>query len=148
MDFNAISDALAARFSAANITPPTGEQNVQVSTALLPQNIALEPTVLVYPPSCEFGYMASTRTGLCTYPIRIYIENVRDNIRDTTLALKWLSVLYDQLDAQVHLGLENYVAKATLGNFTVGELNYGGVMHMGIEFSVEVVVYEPLNATA
>lgn len=150
-DFNAIAQAIATRFSAANITPPSGEQDVRLATEALPQTVLLEPTVLVFPPEpggVEFSYAASVRSGIAVYPVRFYLYKVRDNARNATLLLKWLGSLYDQLTGQVHLGLSSYVTHAVVRNIGVARMTYGGEEFDGIQLDVEVHFWEALSAVA
>lgn len=149
VDFNAIAQAIAARFSATNITPPTGEQDIRLSTEALPQALNVEPAVLVFPPSSiSFGYGPSIRKGMAEYPVRFYIYQVRDNARNATLINKWLSSLYAQLDGQVHLGLSSYVTHAVVRTIAAGPLSYAGAEYHGIELTVEVYFGEGLTVTA
>lgn len=147
-DFNAIAQAIAARFAADQITPPSGENDIALSTEALPSNIIQEPTVLVFPPEIEWHYAGHARSGPVVFPVRFYLFRIRDNARNATLTQKWLGSLYQQLDAQVHLGLSSYVAQAKIENITPGRLSYGGDEFEGIELTVVVSVWEALTAVA
>lgn len=148
VDFNAVAQAIAARFSAANVTAPSGETTVRFASEQLPQQIGPTPAVLVYPPEVELHYGPSTRSGSLTFPVRWYVYRVKDQPRNATLILKWLGSLYAQLEAQVHLGLSDYVAYGVISALTPGQLSYGGEDFEGIELTVTVPVYEALNPTA
>ena len=64
MDVQAIAQALAARFAPANVTPPSGLQNIRVSTEYLPDFIGAPPTVLVFPPEETFAYTPGSRQSV------------------------------------------------------------------------------------
>lgn len=148
-DFKAIADAIAVRFSAANITPPSGETDIQESTASLPDAIHDEPTVLVFPPSSiDLSYGPSVRKALANYPVRFYLYKVRDTPRNSELLNNWIQSLYDQTTGQVHLGLSSYVNKAVVTEIAVGPLTYGQTEYHGIELTVEVLIGEGLAAVA
>src|SRR3990167_3622 len=148
IDFNAVAQAIAARFAAAQITPPTGENDIALSTEALPSNIVQEPTVLVFPPEVECPCAGSPRSGPAVFPVRFYLFRIRDNARNATLTLKWLGSLYQQLDGQAHLALSDYVATATISGMVPGRLSYGGDEFEGIELSVAVQLWEGLSAGA
>lgn len=152
-DYKAIADAIATRFSSANVTAPSGATNIRASTASLPDAITKEPTVLVFPvESAEFEYESSTRTGTARYPVRFYIYRVRDTKRNADLLNNWATALYGQLDGKVQLGLSSYVTHAVVRNFAVGPLIYGegdsAVRFHGIEFAVDVHLAEGVAFTA
>lgn len=151
-DYKAIADAIATRFSSANVTAPSGATNVRVSTASLPDAITQEPTVLVFPvETADFEYESSTRTGIARFPVRFYIYRVRDTKRNADLLNNWATALYGQLDGKVQLGLA-YVAYAVVKSFGVGPMTYGegdsAVRFHGIEFAVEVHLAEGVAFTA
>ena len=149
-DFNALASAIATRFSAANITPPSGERDIVLSTHQLPPTVAQEPTVLVFPPdpdSVEFTYMGGTRTFAVIFPVRFYLWNLRDNKRNAELVLKWLGSLYQQLDGEVHLGLSSYVANSEVATIGAGRMTYAGVEYEGIQIDVQVNVWEALTVS-
>lgn len=148
VDFYAIGQAIAVRFAAAAVTPPSGEDDIAESTAALPDAITNEPTVLVFPPEIDFSYGPSVRKPVATYPVRFYLWKVRDNSRNAALQTNWISALYAQLDGQVHLGLSSYVNYAVVEGIVPGKLTYAGTEYYGIEFNVVVHVGEALTATA
>lgn len=150
-DFDAIANAIAARFTAANVTPPTNETDIRESTAALPQAIRLEPTVLVFPPEpggIELSYMGGTLSGIATFPVRFYLWRIRDNARNAALVNKWLGSLYPQLIGQVHLGLSSYVTHAVIRDLGAARLTYANDEFEGIALTAEVHFWEALNAVA
>ncbi len=151
VDFQAVADALAVRFGPTKVTAPSGEQNVRLSTAELPNEIVHEPTVLVFPPvHVGLSYGPSLRKGSATYTVNFYIYKIRDTPRNSVLLNKWLGALYAQLDGQVHLGLSSYVTRAVVTDIAVGPLVYpaGGLEYHGIQLTVDVGLWEGLSATA
>ena len=148
VDFKAISQAIATRFSAANVTPPAGETNVQLSTEALPDTITNEPTVLVFPPTVEWRYGSGTRPGMASFPVRFYLYQVRDTSRNADLMLDWMTALYAQLEGSVHLGLSSYVADSKITDVKAGAMDYAGVTYHGIEFTVDVRLSEALSPVA
>lgn len=149
-DFNAVASAVAARFAAAAITPPSGEEDIALSTHELPDAIVHEPTVLVFPPEeVDIGYGPSLRKVRAEYPVRFYIYKVRDNARNAVLLNKWLTSLYAQLPATLaHLGLATYVNSAVVDHMGIAALTYGGQEYHGIELTVVVNIGEGMTATA
>lgn len=150
VDFKAIADAIATQFSSTNVTAPSGETNIRLATASLPDAFNVEPAVLVFPPeSVDFNFGPSLRTGLASYPVRFYIYKFRDNKRNTVLLNKWLSALYAQLpDTLAHLGLSSYVTSATTSHMAVGPMTYANSEYHGIEVTIQVRLGEGLSATA
>lgn len=150
--FKDVGDAIATRFSSANITPPAGATNVRVSTTSLPNAIAVEPTVLVYPPTVPFRYGTGVRKATASYPVRFYIYRVRDDGRNAALILDWMDALYAQMSGQLQLGLSGYVLKATVSEMSPGALTYGdgdaAADYHGIELNVDVEMWEAENASA
>lgn len=148
VDFHAVAAAIATRFAAAAITPPTNESDIAQSTADLPSAITDEPIVLVFPPEVRLSFGPSVRKGLLEFPVRFYLYKVRNNERNSELVLKWLTSLYAQLpDTLAHLGLSTYVNSAVIRNLTPGMLVYAGTEYHGIELTVEVLVSEGLTVT-
>lgn len=148
-DFNAIAQAIATRFSSTNVTAPSGETNVRVSTSALPSQVIATPTVLVFPPeTVPLRSGMGLRHGRVTFPVRFYIARIQSNDRNSTLLLKWLGSLYAQLDGQAHLGLASYVADTQMDDMRVGRLTYGGEDYEGIEIEVAVVLAEASTSTA
>lgn len=148
VDFYAVAQAIATRFSSAVVTAPAGETNVQQSTAALPDVISDEPTVLVFPPDVHFSFGPSSRKGVVIYPVRLYLYKVRDMPRNVALMNNWITQTYGVLDGQVHLGLSSYVDYARVTDVVVGPLEYAGVEYHGVELTVEVHVSEGLTLTA
>lgn len=149
LNFKSMAQAIAARFSAANVTPPAGESNVALSTEALPDAIMNEPTVLVFPPQVEFRYGSGSRLGTADFPVRFYIYKSADTPRRADLLLDWSSALYNQLEGQVHLGLSaTGVNDSRITGFSTGEMTYNGTAYHGIEFNVHVVLGEGLSPTA
>ena len=151
VDFKAIGAAVATRFSAANITAPSGQTSIRFATASLPGQIKATPTVLVFPPGpgdIEFTYNSSLRSGIALYPVRFYLMRILNEERNSDLVLDWMSTLYDQLDGQLHLGLSSVVSWALIRNIGAATLGYGGEEFEGIVMDAEVHIAECMTPVA
>ena len=148
-DFDAINTALVARFAAAQVTPPTGYDNVKISTGDLPTGMLPLPAVLVFPESGDFTHYPGKRDSVHEFTVRFYYNQDGDLERDTVALRKWLTVLVDQLKTGTQLG--GAVTLATVTHWTVGSFDYSpipGVKYTGIELTVEIVVNEAWAAVA
>lgn len=151
-DFKAVADAIAVRFGPTVVTAPSGETNVRLATAALPDAINVEPAVLVFPAEIDFGYGPSLRKAVARFPVRFYIYKIRDENRNSTLILKWMTALYatigGQSDGAAHLTLSTYVNMAKMGNVVPGELIYprdNGTRYHGLEWEVIVNLGEGMS---
>lgn len=146
-DIAAIAAAIATRFSSAGITPPTGYDNVTLSTAELPNGITSTPTVLVFPPTGEWTWTpGATRVGDLEFPVRFYIARSADNPRATAAVNAWYSVLIERLIGQLALGQgSNGVTHSFITGSRAGTLTYADVEYVGIEFAVLVHLVEGIN---
>lgn len=140
-DFDAITTALAARFAPGVITPPTGYDNVKVSTGDLPQQMLPLPAVLTYPNGGEFRYFPGKRDASHEFIVRFYYNQTGDLERDTVALRKWLTVLVGQLSASLSLG--GIVTSAHLASWQIAILSYAGLDYTGVELVVSVVTNEP-----
>ena len=147
-DFDAITVALAGRFAPAQVTPPTGYDNIRVSTGNLPGQMIPLPAVLVFPEGGEFDHTRGIgkRDSDHAFVVRFYYNQTGDLERDTVALRKWLTVLVDQLKLSMQLG--GIVTAARIESYTVGVFPYAGLQYTGIELTVRVVVNEPWAAVA
>ena len=149
MDLAAVATQLAVRFGPTAITPPTGYDDVALSTHLLPQAIGTTPTVIVFPPDITYNYPTANRTGDATFPVRFYIAQTGDLSAATTAVYAWYSVLVDQLVGNVQLGQSSTgVTHALVMGSRIGHLTYADTEYLGIEFAVVVHLVESLTFTA
>ena len=149
MDVQAIAQALAARFAPANVTPPSGLQNIRVSTEYLPDFIGAPPTVLVFPPEETFAYTPGSRQSVQDWPIRFYEAQVTGPGRTVDRLYRWRSVLIGQLLAQTQLGESaDGVAWVGIVAARIGTLTYGDVEFQGIEMVARVRLAEGINPVA
>lgn len=146
VDFTAIGQALAARFSAAAMTAPAGYRAVRVSTDQLPNQLPPTPCVLVFPAAGTFDSVNSSRLATTEFTVQFYFDQSGDLTRTQAGLLKWLAVLTDQLRGALKLG--GIVDRATVDSWTIGILNYAGVDYSGIELRVGVTTSEGWSATA
>lgn len=150
MDSYAIAGAIATRFSAANVSPPSGYEDIKVSTADLPQNISLFPTVLVMPPGTEaMGYNASrSRSLTLNYGVVLFLSRSDGSPRRAKAVHDWFTALYGQLAGQMMLGLSSYVALAYVSGMVAATVTYGGEDFDGLRFVVTVKVNEAYTPVA
>ena len=145
-DFDAINTALIARFAAAAITPPTGYDNVKISTGNLPEGMFPLPAVLVFPEGGDFTHYPGKRDSTHQYVVRFYYNQNGDLERDTPALRKWATVLVDQLKISTQLG--GAVTLAVVTHWAVGTYDYTPNQYTGIELTVSVVVNEAWAAVA
>jgi hypothetical protein len=145
-DFDAITLALVARFSPAQVTAPTGYDPITLATGDLPEGLVPTPCVLVYPNSGELRYFPGKRDATHDFTVRFYFNQIGDLERDTVALRKWLTVLVDQL--RVSSQLAGIVTSARVIEWAIAVLPYGGVEYTGIELTVSIVTNEPWSAVA
>ena len=149
MDLQAIAESLAARCAPANVTPPSGLQNIRVSTEYLPDFITSPPTVLVFPPEEQFSYTPGSRQSVQDWPIRFYEAQVTGPGRTVDRLYRWRSVLIGQLLDQTQLGESaDGVAWVGIVAARIGTLTYGDVEFQGIEMVARVRLAEGINPVA
>lgn len=147
MDLKAIAAALATRFAAAAITPPSGYTDPASATYKLPTGITTLPTCLVFPPEGAFSFAAHKRSGNLEFPVRWYIGDADDMPRATDAMYAWAGTLLDQLEASFDLGLAPTVTHAVIDGVRFGKLEYADQEYTGIELSVLVHVEEAFTPT-
>ena len=145
-DFDAIADALAARFAPAQVTAPTGYLTIRVATAKTPNHLPPLPCVLVFPDAGTFRTGNGTRIGDATFLVRFYYSQIGDLARDVAACRAWLTVLADQLKVSVQLG--GTVTTARVDTWKIGQMSYAGLDYSGIEFGVTIVTTEGWAAFA
>ena len=149
-DFDAIAVALAARFAAAQITPPTGGYvNVRASLPYPPAAMVPLPAVFVVPAEGSFPLAGNgIRRGEHDFTVRFYFAQTGTPEKDIKALLKWLTVLVDQLKASVMLGGLAGVGPVQVSDWRIGKLTFGDQDYSGIELSVQVVTNEAWAVTA
>ena len=146
-DFTAIASALAGRYTAAQLTAPTGYRTIRLSTYTPPEGLPPLPCVLVFPPEDgAYDTGNGTRTGAHTWVVRFYYDQAGDLARQGAALLAWAPVLFDQLRLSAQLG--GLVASARLSSYKIGYFGYAGEEYAGIEMRVVVVTSEPWQAAA
>jgi hypothetical protein len=146
IDFDAIATALVARFAPGAVTPPTGYDNIRVSTAAVPNQMTPLPTVLVFLDDGEIEYFPGKRDSTFGWLIRFYYNQTGDLERDSAALRKWATVLIDQLQGAVQLG--GTVTSAHITGFQVGLLNYAGIQYTGLEMRITVITNDAWAAVA
>lgn len=149
MDSYAIATAIATRYSAANVTPPTGQDDPKLVTADLPEAISYFPSIIVSPPRLDdANYTASKGTVLpLIYQVTLLLSRADGSPRRAKLVHDWVTALYKQLSPQIQLGLA-YVALAQMVAFRAGTVRYAGEEYDGITWDVRVLVSEADNTRA
>lgn len=151
-DFDAISTALAARYTAAAITtaggPPAGQTNIRLSTGDAPNLLGPLPCVLIVPDGGDFRTGNGTRVGGQDWFARFYLAQaaLADFSRDIPALRKWLTILADQLRTSVQLG--GIVTSARTMTWKLGVMQYAGQDYSGIELGIHVVTDEGWAAVA
>jgi hypothetical protein len=145
-DFDAIGTALAARYAPAQVTPPTGYENIRSSTADLPTQMLPLPAVLAFLDEGSFRTGNGDRFGTHRWVLRFYYNQAGDIERDMTALRRWLTVLADQLRLSAQLA--GVVTRCTLDSYRIGIMRYAGLDYTGIEFGVSLVTTEGWGAVA
>lgn len=152
LDMLAIADALAARYSAANVTAPSGYTTIRSSTARLPNNVSNFPVVEVFPPGpgeSEVIYSGGERIGHHLFTVRFYYGKASGDLpRDLAGLYSWWGVLLDQLHGAAKIGLPSVVTKAYVQQSGVGTHEYGGIEYGIVELSVMVDTSDTYTWTA
>lgn len=145
-DFDAITVALAARFASGVVTPPTGYDNIKISTGDLPGQMLPLPCVLTFPVSGSFTHFPGKRDSRHEFIVRLYYNQTGDLERDVTALRRWLTVLVDQLKLSVQLA--GIVTSAHVTGYNMGVLTYAGITYSGLEMNVSIVTNEAWAAVA
>lgn len=142
-----IAANIATRFSSSVITPPSGLDNVQLSTYKLPNEITSTPTVLVKPPVGAFEYGPGHRGGELLFPVEFYVSKAGDHPANATKVYAWYGTLLEQLAADYDIGTVSEVVDATIVESRMGTLTYGEQDFIGIVFTVRVRLSAGYNAS-
>lgn len=151
-DFGAIGDAIAARYSAANLAglTPAGAQAIRGSSADLPNAVGELPYVYVSP---DAGVLDPTAGGarITTFAWKVqlfYGEGGAngDLERDTGELKDWLTVLVDRHKDSMQLG--GLVDACRTVGARIATLRYAGTDYTGIELAVATVNTQGWGPTA
>lgn len=148
-DYNAIADALAARFAGGVATPvkPAGETDIRTATADVPSSMGPVPAVFVFgPESGTFPVQGGqTRVGVTRFRVRFYLGLSIDDARIDDLLRRWLTVLVQRLKVATTLG--GTVDLARIAEWRLGIVPFGPDQYDGIELLVDVTNAEAWAAT-
>jgi hypothetical protein len=137
LDFDAIAEALAARY--ANLTPPTNYRAIIDSTSNPPNNIPATPYVIVWTRRGEVTYTPGRRDGEHDFDVMFLAARSEGDIaRRMTTLKKWLGILLDATNGQMALGLAPTVAKAIPVEWEFDVYEYGGQDYDGFIITVRV----------
>jgi hypothetical protein len=149
-----ISQAIAARFVPALVTPPAGMQNIRTATAGDPAHPlqAMPPLPAVVVTSIRGQRDLSRNTTRIfdhIFEARFYYSQAGDMTRDMAALNKWATVLVDQLRGAVQFaGSIPYVTRASVDGYHVGYLKFADKDYASIIFDVGVQTSEPWAAIA
>ncbi len=147
MDSYAIAGALATLYKAT--TPPSGEEAIKVATADLAEAPSYFPTMFILPPRLnDPSYITKGRSLPLDYPAILLLDKADGSARRAVLMHKWINALYPRLGTQLQLGLNTYVALATLVGVDAGTVRYEGVDYDGITLVNRVLVSESYDPAA
>lgn len=155
-DFDAIADAIAARY--AGIGPPAGyPRGMQSSSADLPQSMAAVflPRTLVFMDQGRYqtgdveGPASGTRQGAHAATVRTYIRKLapKGDIKQAQQECRaWLGLLVDRHLANAKLG--GLVEEIHLAGYRIAVLDYAGAVFAGVELEVAFTTTEPYLVSA
>ncbi len=140
LDFLAIADALALRYSAAYLIPPTGQPPIRKSTARPENNAPPTPFVFVLLDDWEItGPASGWRKGELHFQVRLHhSRKAGDTAESHRALLMWAGVMMDATYAQSMLGLAPTVMKALSVTGSLQVFTYGGVEFDGVQINVTV----------
>lgn len=144
--YETIAAAIAARFVAAQVTPPAGYANIRSSTANAPGAIGPTPAVIVSLDQFQFTTGNTLRVGAVNWRVRFYFDQTSDLERTEPAIRKWVDVLIGQLKTSAQLA--GLVDRAVIDGGRVGILAYGGVDYTGCELNVSTATSEGWVATS
>lgn len=147
MDLTAQASAIASRFSAAALTPPSGYTDPGTALYELPEAITTTPTAIVFPPEGAFSFAGFKRSGDLDWVVRWYISP-QSEPRATKAFYDWAGVLIDQLQTPYELDLAPTVTHAVIPSIRFGRLEYAGIEYHGIEMTVRVHTEEPYSPSS
>lgn len=146
MDFDAHGVALAARFTAANLTAPTGYQPIRYATNYPAASLGVLPCVHVVPTEGDLVSGNGKRESGEEWTVRFYLAEVGPLEKNVKGLQKWLQVLVDATKASVQLGATVELALVT--GWRIAVLTYGERQYDGIELTVHIEAHESWLATA
>jgi hypothetical protein len=149
LDVASIASAVAGLWAPSGITPPTGLDNVSLSTHLLPKAIVTTPTMLIKPPIGTFEYGPGGKMrGSLDFPAEFYMIEGADIPASATKLYAWYAVLFARPESSYDLDLATSgVVQVTISDSRMGTLTYNSADFVGIAFTVNVLVSLGYNAT-
>lgn len=148
-DIDAISEALAARFAPAQVTPPASLTNIRSSSADVPNQLGALPCVVVFWEESDFDHKVGvgSRFAVLGFKVRFYLEQTLDMERANDRLRRWATVLQDQLKISAQLaGTVNGWAR--VDGVRAGRLIYAEQPYVGLELDVSVTLTEGWAAVA
>lgn len=149
MNTRTIADAIAARFAGVTATLDGATESITFGpTALLPNQIAKGPALVVLPPTGELAVNLRRRADTLTFRVLLLRDPL--NVPQRTAWLyAWYDALRDRVEAQMSLGLA-YVAWAqvTAAELELDGFSYAGVLYDRVELTVTVRLDEVVSTLA
>lgn len=149
MNTRAIADAIAARFAGVTATLDGATESITFGpTALLPNQLAKGPALLVFPPSGELAVNMRRRADVLTFVVRLLRDPMSVPER-TAWLYAWYDALRDRVEANMDLDLA-YVAWAQVTNASLqlDGAEYAGVLYDEVALTVEVRLDEVIGTLA
>ena len=133
MDFEAICDAIAARYAPGTLATPSGAQAMRASYGQAPHSMPATPAVVVRPRDGEVILGSGQVMGQHNIDVEFFLSKAPGDIeRVETQRQKWLPYLLTATYGQLKLGLAGTVDKAIPMGWEFTELPYGGDSYYGI----------------
>jgi hypothetical protein len=149
VDYDAIGDALAARFR--GLSTPSGEDpltNAAVTNEL-PDALSTTPALLVWPPVREdFQWGPSNQRWVRQeWHLHFYRASSGTLAQRLVGMQKWRPLLVDRIVGQIQLGLA-YVDWAELNSIVLSEGSYAEIAYDDFDLTVIVQIRETVAAAA
>ncbi len=161
MDYQAVSNAIAARFD--SLTPPTytwadddgntrsdTDDALRLVTATMPNQLSVSPALYVLPPEDrEYSWgVGSVMRIQQLYMVRLARDQTQDMARRMAALQAWRPVLITRIQGQIQLGLAYVDGGAYLRSSRIGEWTYAETTHDVVELVIEVNIREVVAGAA
>lgn len=150
IDFEAVCDALAARFVAATVGTPSGQTSIRKSYSETPKAIAALPAH--YLEVREGSIVANSRWEheISVDGVLVIAKRPGDTARTETIRRKWLPYLLHATVDALKLGIAPgayEVAKALPSGWEWDEVEVGGTEYDAIRVHWTLYLYETVSLT-
>lgn len=145
-DLDAIGEAIALRYTPANLTPPAGLPAIRSATADLPNQLGALPLVLIFPEGGELNPGNGTRPGRHTFLARLYLAETNDWPRHSKALRRWATKLLDVHGTVAALGGAVVIVRSVA--WSIGSMRYEPDTYAGVEVRLEVITSESWTPSA